>query len=205
VKARWPAVGEAVWDLTHPAMSLWKPGMRAFVVPSHNMTGAIRINVKGREPVGMVEPGAEYEALCDELIAALSALENPETGRPAVQWVARARDLHRGRRLDDLPDLFVEWEHSAPINALRSERIGTVTGALAETRTGDHWHDGLLMAQGPPFRRGDVAGIRTEDLAPTVLDFLGVPSPSSFEGKSVLRLLTADAAPEPTGARPSVR
>ena len=55
--------------------------MRAFAVPSNNMTGAIRINLKGREPEGLVEPGVEYEALRQEIIDALLALENPETGR----------------------------------------------------------------------------------------------------------------------------
>src|SRR6266545_1653431 len=61
--------------------------MRAFAVPSNNMTGAIRINLKGREPEGRVGPGIEYEALRQEIIDGLLALENPETGRPAVQWV----------------------------------------------------------------------------------------------------------------------
>jgi hypothetical protein len=86
---------------------------RAFAVPSNNMTGAIKINLKGREPEGLVEPGVEYEALRQEIIDALLALENPETGRSAVQWVARVEDLYQGTRLRDMPDLLVEWDHSA--------------------------------------------------------------------------------------------
>ena len=37
--------------------------MRAFVLPSNNMTSAIRIDLKGREPFGTVAPGDEYEKL----------------------------------------------------------------------------------------------------------------------------------------------
>src|SRR4030095_404601 len=62
--------------------------MRAFAVPSNNMTGAIRINLKGREPEGLVEPGVEYEGLRPEIIDALLALENTETGRCAIQVLA---------------------------------------------------------------------------------------------------------------------
>jgi predicted AlkP superfamily phosphohydrolase/phosphomutase len=77
------------------------------------MTGAIRINLRGREPEGVVEPGAEYEAFRREIAAALTVLENPETGRPAVRWVARVEELYEGPRLRDMPDLFVEWDHGA--------------------------------------------------------------------------------------------
>jgi len=186
MKARLPGLLAALWGLTHPKPNLWKPGMRAFVIPSNNMTSAIRINVKGREPFGVVAPGHEYERLCDELTAQLQELNNPITGQPAVQWVRRARELYKGPRLQDMPDLFVEWDHSRPISALQSSRIGTVTGSLVADRTGDHWQQGLLLGRGPRLRRGETSPMRTQDVAPTVLEFLGVPVPGDYEGQSVL-------------------
>ena len=164
--------------------------MRAFHVPSNNMTGAVRINLKGREPAGLVAPGREYDALCKELADAFLALENPETGRKAVQWVARASDLYQGASLEEFPDLFIEWDHSAPINALRSPAIGTVTGSLEVERSGDHYPGGLLIASGPSFTSGRIdERIRTMDLAPTILQFFGVPIPATFQGRSVLNAL----------------
>ena len=191
LKARVPGVPSTLWDWTHDHPNLWTPGMRAFTVPSHNMTGAIRINVVGRELAGVVAAGREYEELCDDLISALRELENPDTGRPAVQWVTRARDLFEGPRLADMPDLFVEWDHSTPIHAVRSPRIGTVHGVFLGPRSGDHRKEGLLLGRGPRFRQGEVGGLRTQDIAPTLLDFLGVPSPSGYEGRSALHHLTA--------------
>lgn len=192
MKSWLPGPMAGLWNLTHPAPNLWKPGMRAFVLPSNNMTSAIRINLKGREPFGLVEPGDEYENLCHELTTRLLELENPATGRSAVQWVRRARELYQGPRLPDMPDLFVEWDHSVPISALRSARIGTVTGSLEADRTGDHRQQGLLLGRGLPFDRALNISMRTEDLAPTLLDFLGVAIPSDYEGESVLsRLLEA--------------
>jgi predicted AlkP superfamily phosphohydrolase/phosphomutase len=189
LKAGW--LGQAVNGLWHWTHRNPMRRMRAFAVPSNNMTGAIRINLKGREPAGLVAPGREYDRLCFELAQAFLELENPDTGRRAVQWVARASDLYRGPRLNEFPDLFIEWDHSAPITALRSLRIGEVHDTLAVARSGDHRAGGLLVGVGPAFRRGTLADcIRTMDLAPTVLDYFGVPAPAVMEGASQLARLT---------------
>ena len=39
---------------------------RAFWLPT-DLEGCIRVNLKGREPQGTVEPGAEFERVLDEL------------------------------------------------------------------------------------------------------------------------------------------
>ena len=189
LKMRLPGSLGTLWSLTHPVPNLWKPGLRAFVLPSNNMTSAVRINLKGREPFGAVAPGPEYEELCEDLISRILELENPATGQPAVQWVRRARDLYQGPRLEDMPDLFVEWDHGSQVRALRSAKVGMVSGALSAARTGDHSQRGLLLARGRGLRRGHTGPIRTEDVAPTLLDLLGIPSPSEYEGRSALALL----------------
>ena len=182
-----------VWRLhtwAHPeTLHAWQ-SRRAFAVPSHSMTGGIRINLKGREPAGVVQPGQDYDALCQELTGALLAVENADTGGRAVEWVARADTLYRGPHLREMPDLFVEWDHSAPIRTVCSPQIGTVTRSFHGHRTGEHWKNGLLAGLGPRFRSGEVrTEIRTQDLAPTILEFFGVQSPPSHEGTSVLSLL----------------
>src|SRR5262245_63852100 len=102
----------------------WKT-MRAFSVATNYMTGAIRINVKGRDPNGVVQPGVEYNALCEQLSEVFLGLDNPATGRNAVQWVARASDFYQGPHLDQFPDLFIEWDHSAEISDRKSTRLNS--------------------------------------------------------------------------------
>jgi len=172
------------------------PRSRAFAVPS-DRPGAIRINRKGREPQGLVEPGRPYDAVCDELTAALKELVNVETGRKAVVDVVKAQDRYHGEHLDELPDLIVNWADDAPIRALFSPRIGTVRGELLDKRTGGHTPHGFLLAVGPGIRRNAVDGSLPEadimDVAPTVLSLLGQPAPEGMDGRALDDLLEASA------------
>ena len=186
-----------LWAWTHPndplglkTMACRWSGMRAFGVPTNYMTGAIRINLKGRDPNGLVQPGAEYNALCDQLADVFLALENPATGRKAVQWIARAGDFYKGPHLDEFPDLFIEWEHSVRISALRSPQVGEVCGVLEYGRTGSHLEHSRLFGLGSSFRTGEIKEeIRTEDISATILDLFGIPCGEAVEGRSMLPLL----------------
>ncbi len=179
-------LARALWHWTHPEVNPW-PRMRAFAVPTNNMTGAIRINLAGRENDGTVQPGTEYHALCSELSEAFLALDNADTGRPAVRWVRRADELYDGPRLAELPDLFIEWEHDRPIATLRSPRIGTVSRPHRGSRTGDHLAGGLVIGHGPRLAGLAAGGLRTLDVAPTILDFFGLDRIGECEGTSALR------------------
>ncbi len=177
LKNRLPDSITRLWTWAHPPSHPWQY-RRAFAIPGHNMTGGVRINLKGREPLGRVAPGREYDKLCKELTDSLLALENPETGTRAVQWVARADSLYQGPHLREMPDLFVEWDHGASIRMLSSPHIGTVSGNPHAHRSGEHRGYGLLAGVGPGFRQGAHGGsLRSQDVASTILEFFGVRRP----------------------------
>ena len=52
----------------------------------------IRVNVRGREAGGVVAPGAEYEAVRDQVIRALEEYRDPLTGERAFQLALRSED-----------------------------------------------------------------------------------------------------------------
>jgi predicted AlkP superfamily phosphohydrolase/phosphomutase len=154
---------------------------RAYCLPT-DLEGCLRINLRGREPQGIVEP-ADLERTCDELEALMRSLVNPATGRRAVAGVVRvARDL-RGARAERLPDLVARWDASAPIAALSSPAVGTVGGPSPDARPGTHAAPGVLIARGPGFGPGDRLASRVEDLAPTLLERLGLAVPAALEGR----------------------
>jgi hypothetical protein len=51
---------------------------RAFCIPNAN-EGYSRINLHGREPCGVVELGAPYRQMCEEMIRQMQTLLNPQT------------------------------------------------------------------------------------------------------------------------------
>jgi predicted AlkP superfamily phosphohydrolase/phosphomutase len=154
---------------------------RAFSLPT-DRNSHIRVNLKGREPGGIVERGADYDALLDLLEAALRALINPLTGRAAVEEVFRVRALFPGERAEDLPDVAVLWSAEAPIDEVSSPQLGLIRNPIRELRSGNHREEGFLLARGPNFNEG--AGHYTGhilQIAPTLLHLHGVAIPDQYE------------------------
>jgi predicted AlkP superfamily phosphohydrolase/phosphomutase len=66
--------------------------------------GRVYINLKGREPRGSVEPGAEFESVCEDLIARLLALRGPD-GEPVIERVEKREALYGEDCASLAPDL----------------------------------------------------------------------------------------------------
>ncbi|MGH7909318.1 MAG: hypothetical protein ACRENW_05655, partial [Thermodesulfobacteriota bacterium] len=162
---------------------------RAFPFPS-DYNGAIRINLKGREPEGLVEPGEEYDSLCNELIEELKQIINIDTGKKAASEVERVDRIHKGEYIDELPDIVIQWAGDAPIRGLYSPRIGTVSGETYPQRTGAHRSYGFLIASGRHIAQGRVLeGGNIMDIAPTILYLIDQPIPRDMDGKVLLNII----------------
>jgi predicted AlkP superfamily phosphohydrolase/phosphomutase len=147
---------------------------RAYQVPHNEISGAIRINLVGREPHGKVRAGIEFDELCDRLTDSLLELRETASGRPAVSRVVRIDREFPGPCRAQLPDLLVEWERHTQIEGLSSARIGTVVGPVPGYRSGNHVSGGVLLAAGPAVKQGagdEPASIM--DLGPTIATLLG--------------------------------
>ena len=161
---------------------------RAFTLPT-DLEGCVRINLKGREPQGIVEPGREYGELCEELRARLGELTNPVNGAPAVRRVWIRNEVFPGERQEQLPDLIVTWNDAAPFTSLASPRLGAIDGASADPRPGTHSADGFLLATGAGVPRGLKTTGHLVDVAPTAMTLLGLTLPPDMDG-APLRALT---------------
>jgi predicted AlkP superfamily phosphohydrolase/phosphomutase len=157
---------------------------RAFTLPT-DLEGYIRINLKEREPQGIVQPGAEYDALCADIRSSLLALKNPATGRPAVEAVWLCHEVFAGQRQQQLPDLVVSWNDEAPIAALEGPGLERVEEPSPDPRTGTHSTRGFMLAHGSGIARGAVRRGRLEQVAPTILDLLGLRAESGFDGPPI--------------------
>lgn len=175
--------GPLVWQPTMWYEPLWSQ-MKAFALPSFS-EGYIRINLKGREPAGIVTP-AEYDAVCNEITAHLQQLTNPRTGQPVVKKVVRTRQS-AGDRDPKLPDadLVVVWDDS-PADVMDSPQFGRM-GPVPYRRTGSHRARGFLAARGPGIEAGStLPEAHAVNLAPTLLSLMGAPIPDYCDGKPLI-------------------
>ncbi len=153
----------------------------------------IRINLRGREPLGTVQPGAEYDQLCDEITHELRELRIYPSGEPAVADVVRVREAFAGPHTAELPDLVVQWTPGRWFRTVAHPRLGIIIG---ESRTGQvtsHASRAFLAASGPRIgASANPIGAHVVDLAPTILHLLDAPIPSDMEGRVLSELLGPD-------------
>ena len=159
----------------------------AFQVFHNEISGAIRVNVKGREPNGRIAPGAELAAYVDTLAADLLALVDPGTGAPIVSRVVRSDEAFPGERRHLLPDLFAVWSRR-PATAIASPKLGEMRFPFRPWRTGNHTPDGFFVARGPAVRAGQLpVAASIMDLGPSLCHMLGVPLPA-VDGRPITAL-----------------
>jgi predicted AlkP superfamily phosphohydrolase/phosphomutase len=148
------------------------------------------VNLKGREPEGIVAPGAEYERVIAELRERLLAYRDPKTGEPIVAAVHRREDIYQGPHADGGPDLLVETARTVCMIEGLGRKPLMPAGRAPEERTGNHARDGIFVAWGPDVQRGRVLETRAiEDVTPTVLYLLGLPIDAEMDGKVVVDAL----------------
>jgi predicted AlkP superfamily phosphohydrolase/phosphomutase len=159
---------------------------RAFHMPT-DLLGYIRINRKGREPHGVVEPGAEYDLICAEITQALKALVDPETGAPIVREVFRGDEIFAGPQRHRFPDLIVCW-HSGPEvrTPAAADPVGQMNGCAADHRSGNHRPEGFALFCGPGVKKAQTSQGHITDIAPTILKYFGLTPPATMAGRDLL-------------------
>jgi predicted AlkP superfamily phosphohydrolase/phosphomutase len=156
---------------------------RAFCLPT-DLEGCIRLNVKGREPQGIVMPGVEYTKVCQSLTASLEWLINRRNGHTAVRQVICAAEAFPGPRQHYLPDLIVLWAEDEEITEVYSPELGAVQAPSPDPRPGTHRAPGFVLVRGPGVPQGQMLDNgHVTDLAPTVLAQFAVPVPAHMDGR----------------------
>jgi predicted AlkP superfamily phosphohydrolase/phosphomutase len=156
---------------------------RAYCLPT-DLEGCIRINLKGREPQGIVEPGVEYSDVLRQLGQSLRELRESTTGEPIVREVIETDTAFPGDRRAYLPDLIVRWNGDRPITCACSAGLGTVSKPSPDPRPGTHAGPGFVLAAGPGIAPGRLPGQpHIRDFAPTLLSRVGVTVPAHMHGR----------------------
>jgi predicted AlkP superfamily phosphohydrolase/phosphomutase len=154
--------------------------------------GQIYINLKGREPMGMVEPGEAYEALVAEIMAKLGALSHPATGEALITEIHRREEVMHGAHLERAADILFSIQHYSYQTSVQFDVEGDELLSPSEYEdSGGHRPYGILVMAGPQIRSGarlDQADV--VDVLPTLLALANLPVPSDLDGRPLSEALT---------------
>jgi predicted AlkP superfamily phosphohydrolase/phosphomutase len=159
----------------------------------------VRLNLRGREPEGVVV-AEERERTVAEVKQALLHVEHPETGERLFTEALTPEELYPGPNVGAAADVL---GLSAPgVDA--SIHIAAPDAPLllvAEGETTVPTREGRLLAAGPAFRAGDGEAVPRAarsalglgeptimDVGPTLLHALGLPLPPDVDGRPIRRV-----------------
>ena len=143
------------------------------------------LNVQGREPEGTIAP-EDYESVRDDLARRLEAIPD-ENGNPIPTRVYKPEEVYP-EVAGVAPDLI------AIFGDLLWRSVGTIGGDESvhtfENDTGpddaNHAQDGLYILAGPGVETRGREDAHLLDVAPTLLELLGLDVPESMRGASLV-------------------
>jgi len=156
--------------------------------------GDVWLNVKGREPKGMIIPGEEYEGTRDEIIENLK--EITVDGRKPIKDIRKREEIWWGAYLNAAPDLTAIF--NVGYQAARRPEIAAGNELKRYVNDNPRWsggHDGthdpedvtgIIGMLGPGINAGKEMKVRLWDVAPTILSLMGIQVPMDMDGKPFL-------------------
>jgi predicted AlkP superfamily phosphohydrolase/phosphomutase len=138
--------------------------------------GRIYVNLRGREPNGVIAPGAEYEDIRDSLIEGFLNLKDPESQEKMILAVHKKEDIYKGQYLRKGPDLVLESRRGYDLKGAVNKNSLTGKGIF----NGMHTYDDAMFYINKDGLNGD--NISIMDVAPTVLSLLEIKPPDDMDG-----------------------
>ncbi len=149
----------------------------------------LRINLKGREPQGFVEPG-DYESVRDEVAAEFAKLKDPENGQNVFRYAQARERVLSGPYTELAPDVmclpntgYLPTEALASFDPLAVAAAHRSLFSRSTLWCGTHSPYGMVAGSGPGIKEGRITGATLDDIAPTILYAMGLPVPRDMDGK----------------------
>jgi len=149
----------------------------------------LRINVKGREPNGLVDQ-SDYESVRARVAKEFGDLEDPENGHKVFRYAEPKEKVLSGRHIDIAPDVlclpntgYLPTEALASFDPLAVAAAHRSLFSRSTLWCGTHSPYGILAMAGPGIVRTKITGATLDDVAPNILYALGLPVPDDMDGK----------------------
>jgi predicted AlkP superfamily phosphohydrolase/phosphomutase len=154
--------------------------------------GQIYLNLKGREPNGVVADD-KYDAVRNAIIERLRALKDPATGETWVGQVFRREDIYNGPLVGDAPDIAFLPADMRYLPLGNADFTSNKFMVDAFGISGCHRMNGVMIANGYGIDRGrTLKGARIYDMAPTLLYLRDQSVPEDMDGQVLTEMVSAD-------------
>ncbi len=146
------------------------------------------LNLKGREREGIVEPGAEADALLRRISERLLSFRDPESGKPVVADVFVTSKEYHGPMVESAPDLVIGYYPQ--YRSSWQTALGAVPRTLLADNTeewrADHciaprYVPGVLIAN----RRVSAKAPQLSDLTVSLMNDFGVSATAGMRGHNI--------------------
>lgn len=142
----------------------------------------IYLNVKGRDPQGIVDP-ADYDRTVQQIIDDLYSYRDPKTGRRVISFALNRKDMEVvGLGGENSGDIFY---------ILEPDFTRTHGNGLSNHTLSGYSMRALFIALGAGVKSGEVIDrrIKVVDIVPTICHLTGAPIPKDAEGGVIYQIL----------------
>lgn len=152
--------------------------------------GCMYVNLAGREPMGIVKGEEERQAVLAEAQAALSAIKDPRDNKVVFTELHRREDIYSGPYVAEMPDMVTVMRNNS-YRGISNTRVELsekpiFRSPLPEMKelawTGCHRREGMLLMHGPDIAHSDLGSAEMVDIAPTVMEMMGLPAHNDWDG-----------------------
>ena len=165
----------------NPGMINWEK-TRAWAIGAYE--GQIYINLKGREPEGIVNP-KDYDKLLEELEEKLKKIPGDDGKILNTKVYTKKRDF-QGKHSDFAPDIMVYFDnlqYGCNTSLIGNELLWSPQTAIGSDDAG-HSQKGIFIMN-KCEKTGDIGEVDILDIAPTILKNIGIESSNYMKGKVI--------------------
>ena len=171
------------------------PDSKAMVIDTA-VNGHLFINVKDRQPDGIVEPGTEYDKLLEELRERFGNAVNPHTGELIFSKVGTPAEIYDFSDTDTtmFGDLVLVPQPGIELVLSDSKDGEYIEMTRSDSLMGAHCYEGIYLFSGRNIKNSIGEQTHIVNIAPTIYAALGVELPMYMDG-SVLGTLFEKEVP----------
>jgi len=154
--------------------------------------GQIYVNLKGREPNGIVDD-TEYEKVREQIIDRLQTVKDPRSGGRWIGKIFRREEIYNGPLVGDAPDIAFLPADMRYLPLGNADFTSNKFMVDAFGISGCHRMNGVMIANGPDVQRGKaIDNARIYDMAPTLLYLSGQPILDDMDGRVLSEIVSTE-------------